>query len=614
LVKETNKFHLSDFPFNLTYVKLTKQFWSYLLNLFNTHLSISSLSGLVESISNKKTPLFSDNIPFVRLSKLDYLLGLLEKKGVNRPEISEIEKHILAMKGYGVSGILLNPKLPVNEDKYLVRLVVQLIGDGYLPKLKGSSKAPSYSNTEAFLRLQFLQCLNLVFGDVSDCSRHYIGKTKKSRSYVAFSKWIGYVLRFWYPDAKFDHQNGSFPSSFFALSLELKAEMVRALGDDDGHVGAHCVRFTSGGATILAQVRGLIVELMEATLPPDECAELMQSVGAVKACRSWFILDVYRPLFAWYAAHIGFSHPERAARLAFQLECDRVWVERGLDGFDLDFLVLIGLREVGSVGDVARRFTLREDFVFRAVPRLQKLGWLRRVEKRKFTTYYQTTSAGEVFLERVWGRGWSVADRVVMEEGWWRRLRKALLCRLGSAAAVARAAGMPETTTRGYLQGRRQWMEARWVVALANVLGWGAEVVSQGVVVGFGSSLAPRYEQCDFLAKAVEVYQQFSQGVVGFAEWLAHRGRDVGRTEQLLDAEFATKLQSASAIRNRIVELAVAGGGEVSLVELKGDAVVQELVATRYPAYVADRMAKLIQQGVFVRVAKGRYRLVDMKP
>ncbi|MFX0078838.1 MAG: hypothetical protein ACFE8O_06305, partial [Candidatus Hermodarchaeota archaeon] len=55
----------------------------------------------------------------------------------------------------------------------------------------------------------------------------------------------------------------------------------------------------------------------------------------------------------------------------------------------------------------------------------------------------------------------------------------------------------------------------------------------------------------------------------------------------------------------------VAGGGEVALAELKTDSVLQGLVANRYPAFVADRMAKLVKQEVFVWVRKGYYRVVD---
>jgi hypothetical protein len=357
-------------------------------------------------------------------------------------------------------------------------------------------------------------------------------------------------------------------------------------------------------------MRGLIVELMKATSPPEEFALLLKSVGEVKACRSWFIFDVFRPLYAWYAAHIGFTHPERAERLVFQLECDRVWVERGLDGFDLDFLTLISLRDVGSVADVARRFMLREDFVFKVVQRLRKLGWIKKVVKRKFTTLYQTTRKGEKFLDRIWAREWSVGDRVVMDDTWWGNLRAKLLQQFFTAAAVSRKTGMPETTARGYLQGRRQWMDAKWVVALAKVGGWGRDGVARGVVVGIESNLAPRYEQCDFLVKQLQVYQQFSEGAIGFEEWLQHHWQDQERSEQLLDPGFAAKLQSASTIRDRILELAEAGGGEVSLASLKGDSLLQGLVANRYPVYLADRMTKLIKQGMFVRLTRGRYKLV----
>ncbi|MFW9831801.1 MAG: helix-turn-helix domain-containing protein [Candidatus Thorarchaeota archaeon] len=344
-------------------------------------------------------------------------------------------------------------------------------------------------------------------------------------------------------------------------------------------------------------------------MPANSYEELLQSVGVVKACRSWFILDVYRPVFGWYAEHIGFTHPERAERLQFQLACDAVWGVRGLDGFDLDLLVIVGLREVGSVADVARRFKVREDFLFKVFQRLQKLGWIEGVEKQKFTTVFRTTSAGELFLERTLNRMWDLGDRVVVRNTWWQRLRDGLMDRFGSAAAVARRVGMPETTVRGYLQGRRQWMHARWVVALAQAVGWGREQVSAGIVVAFARELAPRYEQCDFLAKDLGGYRRFCAGEISFDAWLEGRQIAVVREAQLLDVGFAEKLQSASAIRDRIIALAKAAGGEISLGVLKADGVLQTLVADRYPAYVADRMAKLVNQGVFVRIAKGRYRI-----
>ncbi|MFX1474065.1 MAG: hypothetical protein ACFFCO_01140 [Promethearchaeota archaeon] len=282
-----------------------------------------------------------------------------------------------------------------------------------------------------------------------------------------------------------------------------------------------------------------------------------------------------------------------------------------MDGFDLDFLVLVGLGKAGSVGDVARRFTVREDFLFPVVQRLRKLGWIRKTEKRKFTTYYQTTMAGRQFLERVLGRRWEVGDRLVVSNEFVGRLRGELLKRFETVAAVARAAGIPETTVRGYLHGGRQWMSGRWVVRLAELVGWGVREVGDGVVVAFGSGLAPRYEQCDFLGKALMSYRWFSVGKVGFAGWLGGRRREVVRERRLLDDGFAEKLKTAGVIRVRILALAEARGGEVSLEALRADSVLRQLVSDRHAAYLADRMVKLVNQGVFARVKRGVYRLVE---
>lgn len=614
--EDQRKFHLNQLPSDLIYINLEpdfcEKFFSTVLNVYGVEHFAEIAKVCPKTIEKwAKNCRSQESPPFVRLDAVVSLLDRLSENPERGLSKEDLELNVQGLRGYRGSGILWDPKFPIRENRALVRLVVHLIGDGYLPKLQGTARTPAYTNGNNFLRKQFHAILGEIFGNVIECSRSYEDTSGKSRSYIAFSKWMGYVIRHWYPDAEFDELSGRLPKAFFELPFMLKAEIVRTFGDDDGHVGAHSIRFTSGGATILEQIRKLIMELMESSLALEECKSLVKSLGEVKPFRSWFILDVYRPLFAWYVKYIGFTHPDRAERLEFQLECDRAWRERELDGFDLDFLTLIRLREVGSVADVARQYTLREDFLFEVVRRLRKLGWIERVEKRKFTTVFQTTPAGERFLEGTLNRVWSEKDRVVMRNVWWSRLREGLLKQFGTAPEVSRVVGMPETTVRGYLQGRRQWMDGRWVVALAEAVGYRRDVVSEGVVVAFSRQLAPRYEQCDFLAKDLAVYRQFSVSEVAFDEWLVRRRVEVVREERLLDAEFAEKLQSASAIRERIIELAKARCGEIALSALKEDGVLQGLVANRYSAYLADRMAKLIKQGVFVRLTKGRYQLVQ---
>jgi hypothetical protein len=318
---------------------------------------------------------------------------------------------------------------------------------------------------------------------------------------------------------------------------------------------------------------------------------------------------LYRPLYRWFREVVGFSHPERAAALAFQLACDGAHRERVFDGFDLDFLALVGLREGGSVESLAKRFLLREDFLFRVVLRLRRWGWVKRIGKQRYITLYRTSSRGEAFLAKSLGGRWAVGDRVVVSEAWLQALRGALLNRCGNAAAAARAAGLPENTVRHYLESGGQVMNAVGLVRLAGLVGWDRAAVSRGVVVAFDRRLAARYEQCDFLGKVLASYGQFSRGAIRFEEWLVRRVRPVVRTRRFLAADFARKLQTADAIRRRILALAEEGRGEVNLTRLRGDATLHELVADRYASYLADRMAKLVEQGVFVRLALGRYRL-----
>ena len=80
-----------------------------------------------------------DSPPFVRLDAVVTLLdGLLKKSDLGFSK-KDFERNISGLRGYRGSGILWNPKLPILENHALVRIVVHLIGDGYLPKFMGTA-------------------------------------------------------------------------------------------------------------------------------------------------------------------------------------------------------------------------------------------------------------------------------------------------------------------------------------------------------------------------------------------------------------------------------------------------------------------------------------------
>lgn len=617
---EYRLFHIADLPQSILCVRIDTNYAPQLFAALADSVH-SDVSAAITRIGRGTFKRWAESYfkrsgvgAFVKLDCLLHLAALLEKRGESWVSPSELERHIEAIRGYGASGILKHPRLPIREDEYLVRLLVHMLGDGHLPRVTGTQDRPNYTNGNAFLRSQFRDCMFRVFGDVTGCLHSYIDRAGKSRSNLTFPNWIGCILREFYPDAQFGQMEAALPAAFFSLPLKLKAVAVRTFGDDDGHVGAHSIRFVSGAKMILEQLRRLVLELMQATLHPGEFSELTRSVGRVAAFRSWFIFDLYRPLYHWFSEVVGLSHPERSAALAFQLACDAAHRERAFDGFDLDFLALVGLRDSGSVESLARRFLLREDFLFRAVLRLRRLGWVKRVGKQRYITLYRTSSPGEAFLAKTLRGAWALGDRVVVSDAWLRDLREALLKQFGNAAAASRAAGLPQNTVGHYLKGGRQVMSAMGLVTLARLVGWDRAVVSRGVVAAFDKRFAPRYEQCDFLCKVLPSYEQFSLGAISFQDWLLRRVRPVTRERHLLAVDFARKLQTADVIRRRILSLTEEGRGEVSLLRLTGDAELRELVADRYQNYLADRMAKLVQQGVFTRLARGRYRLAASNP
>ena len=109
-------FQLDDFPHDEVHVALkpqiAKRFFTWLLNKY----SIEKLCEEAEvwPVTFKKWIKHAGSLkipPFLRLDKLKNLISLLSSDEFS--SISNIEKEVLAIRGYGGSGILWNPLMRI---------------------------------------------------------------------------------------------------------------------------------------------------------------------------------------------------------------------------------------------------------------------------------------------------------------------------------------------------------------------------------------------------------------------------------------------------------------------------------------------------------------------
>ncbi len=147
-----------------------------------------------------------------RYIRLDALFRLGKISGCERFSRENIERHVIAIKGYGCSLPAYGTRFPIHEGPSLIRLLMHFIGDGFICPVVGSNKVSAYSNNSSQLRKQFITCLNALFGDVSWCVREDL--SSQTRPHVKVARWIALVLAHFYPDVQFGQLSSRLPQVF----------------------------------------------------------------------------------------------------------------------------------------------------------------------------------------------------------------------------------------------------------------------------------------------------------------------------------------------------------------------------------------------------------------
>ncbi len=251
------KFHINEFPTDRTFILLNKEFHKEIFDYIEINYEFEELNN--KFFHNKlnwntfkrwkyRTKKPGNKIPqFIPL----WFITKIPKISQDYHSIEQIEANIPAYKGPSSSSIIWNPKLPLVEDRRILKILAHILGDGHagggfgsgLPKGKTHSEYRNYNNG---LLDQFVKDIQ-VFGGVHTT-------TSYSHHHVMFPNLISYFLEYFYK-IKTNTFDSKIPDYLYNLDKEVVAGFVRAFADDEAHVYDSNIEFYSSNKCL---IKGLI--------------------------------------------------------------------------------------------------------------------------------------------------------------------------------------------------------------------------------------------------------------------------------------------------------------------------------------------------------------------
>ena len=295
------KFHVWDFPdtlFLLFSPEGNEYFFSKMYYAFGSQKSFAEYLGKWRQEVNKyhkqsqlnkgqRYPvyfplnLFKKCVRFFDMERLHYL----------ESNISEIRANV------GLS--IYSPKLPIIENSALYRIIAHILADGFA----GKGKTPYYANMSSTLRNQFKKDLE-IFGKMKIYER-----IPNTTPIVCFPKTVSDILAHLF-DVQFTHPN-RVPESIFSASSKCRSSFLRAIFDDEGSISVG-LTVTIHNYVIMRQIKRLL------TMFDIKSSKVMIHINIEQTDKIY--LQVLRKSFESFRKHIGFNHPEKAAKLNFAIK------------------------------------------------------------------------------------------------------------------------------------------------------------------------------------------------------------------------------------------------------------------------------------------------------
>lgn len=360
------EFHLDSFPDNRIWVKFNENFrkkffekirFKEINKLFKNSLVYSTFQQWKRGVCS---------IPLWFILKISRYLEI---------PIIELEKNILSYQGPSTSTPILYPKLPLLEDNRVVRLVTHILCDGWvsgsagtnLPKGKGPS---GYRNFNKTLIDNFENDLS-VFGEFK-LDKDY------GHGHILFPNVIQYILEKIYK-IKFSTFEGRLPKRFWNLDEELVKEVIKAFGDDEGHVYDHNIDFYSMNKFLISDLRSLLKHKF------SEMKVSKIKTNLHSARNPKYSFSILSNSFPAFRKEIGFCHPLKMKDLEYNV--DRMSIKQSkIKGLTKGKILDLLKNERLSAKELSRRTNVCHAQALWHLNNLKKQGKVEIVEKGKFNT------------------------------------------------------------------------------------------------------------------------------------------------------------------------------------------------------------------------------------
>ncbi len=309
-------FHANEFPTDRIYILLDEKFHNHVFNKLKRTYSFTQLNHLCNSKLNQSTLKrwrlnkfkFHDKTK-IRFIPLWFIIKISEI--LKEYPIGLLERNIIAYKGPSSSSVIWNPRLPLQEDSRLLKILAHILGDGHagggfgskLPKGKTHSEYRNFNKNllETFFR--DIQC----FGDVPAHINYNHGS-------VIFPNSISYILKHIYK-INFDSFSSRLPKDLNLLDNKLISYFIRAFADDEGHVYDNSIEIYSANRYLLFE----IYKILKLKFPEFNLSKFKINSSSGRNPKYYFSIKNMK----LYHDLIGFDHDGKAEDLRFNINREK---------------------------------------------------------------------------------------------------------------------------------------------------------------------------------------------------------------------------------------------------------------------------------------------------
>lgn len=271
------EFHIWDLPLGKISVKLEDKFRIEFFNAIK--MEIGGLYRFSKFFDYNESSLseWRRGKRFILLRMLFEMSKALKKKGYEKFNENEIEKHIEYLKSIGAPNnkAIYKPNLPIIVDKRLTRLIAHMLADGY-EGYGNYNKRGCYCNKQRELIQDFKNCLT-AFGDVP--TNIWRNKFKEADT-VFFPAIVTYILKHICDTDTFLTKKSEIPKIIFQVPKKLKYNFLGAFIDDEFTVYDSGMRLICANKKLTQNIK-----------------ELFESLGfnasEIKTDRTYYMLTVY---------------------------------------------------------------------------------------------------------------------------------------------------------------------------------------------------------------------------------------------------------------------------------------------------------------------------------